>query len=220
MSLESIVDVSDRIAFWCVTVGVVLAFIGAGASIVFRIYNARLTAIVDENTRREKAAADKAIAEANARAAEAELETAKLAIQAGWRTLDEKTFLNLLKGTPGGLTTHIWYKPEDDEAHRFAQQIWNALAKAHGWKETLQEIQPIPPDAAYDSKIDSAVEVTMRCWQNPPSMSVQNRAAFFALQEALVHSQGGRSVGMAAHSDSSLPEGHCRIVIGQEGGRL
>lgn len=71
MSLESSVSFWDAIAFWFITGGVVLAFVGGVASIMFRRYSRQLVAVTEIRNREEKEANEKAIAEANARAAEA-----------------------------------------------------------------------------------------------------------------------------------------------------
>jgi hypothetical protein len=71
MSLESSVSFWDALSFWLITAGVILTFVGAGASIIFRRYNHELVVLTEEHKRQEAQATNKAIADAGVRAAEA-----------------------------------------------------------------------------------------------------------------------------------------------------
>jgi hypothetical protein len=77
MSLESSVSLWDALSFWLITAGVILTFVGGAASIMFRRYNHRLVVLTEERNRQEKAANEKAIADAGARAAESNERAAK-----------------------------------------------------------------------------------------------------------------------------------------------
>jgi hypothetical protein len=77
MSLESSVSFWDALSFWLITLGVILTFCGAGASIMFRRYNHRLVVLTDGRNRQEKAVNERAIADATARAAGSDERAAK-----------------------------------------------------------------------------------------------------------------------------------------------
>jgi hypothetical protein len=75
MSLESSASLWDAISFWLIGIGAALAFVGTVAAVRARKLGRELTAEKTAIADREKAASDRAIAEANARAAEAEEKT-------------------------------------------------------------------------------------------------------------------------------------------------
>jgi hypothetical protein len=77
MSLESSVSFWDWLSFWLVTWGAILASLGGISSIMFRRYNHQLVVLTERHNREDKQANERAIADAGARAAEAEARTAQ-----------------------------------------------------------------------------------------------------------------------------------------------
>jgi hypothetical protein len=132
MSLESSVSFWDAISFWFITGGVVLAFVGGLASIMFRRYNRQLVALTEIQNRQDKAANEKAIAEANARAAEANLELAKF--KAPRSLTKEQQDRLIAKLTPYSGQLFSFNVTADPEAINFLQIIRNVLVAAR-WKE-------------------------------------------------------------------------------------
>jgi hypothetical protein len=81
MSLESSVSLWDSLAFWLTVAAAVLAFIGGLSSIAYRRLNRQLESTKALAEQREKDANSKAIADANARAAEANQRAAALNLE-------------------------------------------------------------------------------------------------------------------------------------------
>ena len=135
MSLESSASLWDAISFWLICVGAVAAGIGGVASIESRRVNRQLNAVVEERNRREKAANDRAIAEANARAAEAQLELEKF--KAPRIIHNPEKVITALKTAigdlSGRLSVQIFIVDNDDEVIRLRDQFIACLHEA-GWR--------------------------------------------------------------------------------------
>ena len=151
MSLESSVLFWDAISFWFITGGVILAFVGGVASIMFRRYNRQLVAVTEVQNREEKAANEKAIAEANARAADAnkiaeQERLARLQLEARLapRSLSSEQAADLTSKLRefSGTKIDICEYPNDFEVARLTNPIVESL-KAAGW--TVNGFRPLAP---------------------------------------------------------------------------
>ena len=132
MSLESSVSFWDAISFWFITGGVILAFVGGVASIMFRRYNRQLVVLTETHNREVQAANEKAIAEANARAAEATLLTAQLEKAVAGRRLipDQQKLVAKKCESLAGREVWVGSYTGDAEAMKLGLQIEAALKLA------------------------------------------------------------------------------------------
>ena|SRR5690242_14198526 len=144
MSIESSVSLWDGISFWLVAVGATLAFLGAITAIQARRLNRVLITERAEVAKREKDANDKAIAEANARAKEAEARAveANLALEKykAPRTLSieqRQRITDKLKQYAGQTFSLNVYN--DPEAVALLQVVRGTLTAA-GWIEIRSQI--------------------------------------------------------------------------------
>lgn len=149
MSLESSASSWDGISFWFVAIGATLAFVGAVAGIQARRLNRRLTTEKTETARREKEAKDRAIAdagvrasEANARAAEANLELERLKSPRSLNLSQTINLVNDLKNIPKQ-SVEVFALMPDSEMVWTADMITQRLCDA-GWQARPNRNRRIP----------------------------------------------------------------------------
>jgi hypothetical protein len=100
----------------------------------------------------------------------------KVAGQAISRRLDNDVFVKGLKGKPKG-SVRIWYKPEDDEAYMFAQQVYRWLGTSlesggAGW-EVSEPVRTPPTVIPHISKPFVSImpaNISTPSLKNPPSL--------------------------------------------------
>jgi hypothetical protein len=132
MSLESSATLWDAISFWLIGVGAALAFVGTVAAVHARKLGRELATEKTAIAAREKVASDRAIAEANARAAEAALELAKFKAPRSLTKEQEDQLIAKLKPFSGQLFS--FNVTADPEAISFLRIIRTVLNRA-GWNE-------------------------------------------------------------------------------------
>jgi hypothetical protein len=139
-SLESMSTWWDGFAFWFTVIGVFLTFMGGMASIVARRYarelateKANVVRVREEQTKLEIENAKRAAAEADARAAEANLELAKFKAPRQLSSEQSNRITESIKKWSGTRFTLAVFN--DPEAIAFMSQIETALLSA-GWIET------------------------------------------------------------------------------------
>lgn len=136
-------------------VAALAAFFVVAATTGAVVASKREAAAARDSFERYKLSANKEISEANARAAEAELETEQLREQMAYRRLNGDAFVKALEDVPK-LPVEIMYLRDDSESMEFAQQIAISLEKA-GWKVLIRE--PIPQPPRSDPQLPTAMTV-------------------------------------------------------------
>jgi hypothetical protein len=151
-ALESSVSFWGALSFWLITAGVILAFFGGVASIMFRRYNHQLAVLTEVHNREERAANDKAIAdagaraaEANARAAEANLEVAKLREPRSLTPKQQEHLASVMKPFAG--QTFSMSVQGDFESIQFLRTLKSILASA-GWVQIPSQLGDIQIEGA------------------------------------------------------------------------
>lgn len=170
---------------------------------------------------------DEKIAESNARAKEAELQTVRLGKKVGPRQIPVEEFAKSLEGKPQ-LPVEVMYLKDDGEAFQLALQICDGLRLAK-WK-TWDPIA-IPADLpAYKDRPAPmgvggqptgvsvvahrlTVEDLTALFERP--FELEGSTAFLTLHGALLKVLDG-PFGMAAGHANPPPEGKLRIVIGSK----
>jgi hypothetical protein len=151
MSLESSASLWDGISFWLIGVGAGLAFVGTVAAVHARKLGRELATEKTAIAAREKAASDRAIAEANARAADAnkiaeQERLARLQLEARLapRSLSSEQSVDLISKLKNfsGAEIDVCEYPNDFETARLTSQIVESL-KAAAW--TVNGFRPLAP---------------------------------------------------------------------------
>ena len=98
---------------------------------------------VTDATQRE---ASKSIAEANARSAEAKLETERLRAQAAWRRITQEQHDHIVRALePHNLNILVKYVAADPEASQFAKELIRTLKDAGASVDDVLQIKAPPP---------------------------------------------------------------------------
>ena len=155
------------------------------------------------------AEANKLAAEANERAAEAQLHLEQLRKEAGPRVIDRVTFLDALKGKSAPEVVKITYSKAAGDGWAVAFQI-NALLREAGWTvwppyEALDPNDPVFDGYGGFGGPQAGIRV-LRPWGTDHSSEAEPH---HALMQAFVNSLGS----LTGAQDEALPAGTIRIVI-------
>jgi hypothetical protein len=100
----------------------------------------------------------------------------QVATQTSSRRLDNDVFVKELKGKPKG-SVRIWYKPEDDEAYMFAQQVYRWLGTpldsgGAGWEVSEPVRIPLTgiPQISKPLVFISPANISTPSLKNPPDL--------------------------------------------------
>jgi hypothetical protein len=192
--------------------------IGVVGEVAFGMWDSRIQTELRKRSNDKLGAAEKAAAEANVRAAEAEkgavearLQIFKLQMP---RQLDEQKFLKELEAKPKA-TVNVIFDMDTSDGSILAAQLLNLLTAA-GWVDTKLSFLPKP------ARFDNALPATFSVHANARGITVVGQSlngaapppdtAFMALWRAIA--EGGASIfAPAVSADPTLPDGRLRVVI-------
>jgi hypothetical protein len=190
----------------------VLITLGVAAEILFA-RKARSTSETLQLRSAEK------VAEANARAKEAELKLEQLRKLAGPRQLDRSIFVKELEGKPKA-NVQIWYVTDSSDAFSFATQLLGALINA-GWGLDMPEPLPGPPyNAPFSAQVWNKLPKSVVAGGQASGVTVvganedfHKETPFKALYMALSKSTDFGVSGSGSSQAMPVPDGTVRVVV-------
>jgi DNA-binding protein H-NS len=211
-------DILESVSSWAEVLTVALSLLAAISGIVYVVATRPLRKIEAQEVQQERQ---------KTAAAQAESAKAQLALKqyqdvitksVNPRHLDSKRFIELLKGKPKG-TAEIWYEPGDEEAHHFAEELYQSLGTAGaGW-----EVKAPIAFLGLPAMGDRAQRMTLRVAAESSGLSLATKklssntdSMEWALKNAINLGVGGWGIAGLEYSfeDPALAHNHFVIAVG------
>lgn len=166
---------------WGSAIADALIALGIVGEVMFGMWNNRIQTELRSRSNQKVADAVKAAADANERAAKAELETQRLKAQYAWRRFlpEQEASLRFWLGKMTGGSVIIRWFMYDIESHNLAEDI-GAIFRLSGWKARLSP-EAYSGNFAYGLRVSAPVTL-------PPSKNEENRRAADVVKTAFTNS--------------------------------
>src|SRR5438552_15407042 len=203
-------DALETISSWAEILTAAFGILAAASAVVYLLSNKPLRKIEAHESQLERQAA----ARAKKEAAEAQLALQKhlesVVKHQKDRELNSRNFVKLLEGKPKK-AVELLYNPNDDEAYRFAMQIYKWLGvggdeKGAGWN--VSPPKPIPPNAGYQDLNFSNAPPGMRFGGSGSATGITFRA-----RNISGDSDRATPLGALVHAIGFSLGGHAAFVI-------